>query len=147
MSSTFRLKYAPHFGMFRHSGGDDPVDQLKFAADEGFTAWEENGMRSFPVPEQERISKAMTQLGMQMGVFVPCMDIAWVGSLTTGKQEWTDKFLADLRSSVEVAKRMNATWMTVVPGTVAYNMDLGYQTANVIEAFKRGADVLEPHGL
>ena len=143
----FRLKYAPHFGMFKHSAGDDPVDQLKFAADEGFTAWEENGMKDYPVSEQERISKAMTQLGMQMGVFVPCLDIAWVPSLVTGKPEWTDKFLGDLKASVEVAKRMNATWMTVVPGTIAYNMDMGYQTASVIGALKQGCEILEPHGL
>ena len=37
--SAFHLKYAPHFGMFENLGGRDPVDQLKFAANEGFTAW------------------------------------------------------------------------------------------------------------
>ena len=36
---AFHLKYAPHFGMFKHSAGDDPLDQLRFAADQGFTAW------------------------------------------------------------------------------------------------------------
>jgi hydroxypyruvate isomerase len=146
-NARFTLKFAPHFGMFKHSAGTDPVDELKFAADEGFKAWEENLMRKYSVADQERISKAMTQLGMEMGVFVPCLDIAWVPSLVTGKQEWTDKFLGDLRESVEVAKRMNAKWMTVVPGTICYSMDMGYQTANVIEALKRGSEVLEPHGL
>ncbi|MFI5385251.1 MAG: hydroxypyruvate isomerase family protein [Fimbriimonadales bacterium] len=144
---SFKLHYAPHFGMFKHSAGDDPVSQLEFAAGEGFTAWEENLMRNYSIPDQERISKAMTRLGMKMGVFVPCLDIAWVPSLTTGKKEWTDKFVAELKSSVEVAKRMNAKWMTVVPGTVSYDMDMGYQTANVIEVLKRGCEVLEPHGL
>lgn len=144
---SFKLQYAPHFGMFKNSAGDDPVDQLQFASDEGFSAWEENGMKDFPVSEQERIAKAMSRLGMRMGVFVPCFDIAWVPSLATGKPEWTEKFLADIKASVDVAKRMNATWMTVVPGTVAYNMDMGYQTANVIDALKRAAEVLEPHGL
>jgi len=144
---SFKLHYAPHFGMFKHNAGNDPVDQLKFAAGEGFTAWEENGMKEHSISDQERISKAMTQLGLKMGVFVPCFEIAWKPSLVTGKQEWTDKFLADIRASVEIAKRMNATWMTVVPGQVAYDMDLGYQTANVIEALKRAAKILEPHGL
>jgi len=36
--ASFKLKYAPHFGMFRHSAGEDLIDQLKFAADRGFTA-------------------------------------------------------------------------------------------------------------
>ncbi len=40
----FQLKYAPHFGMFKALAGDDMVDQLKFCADEGFRAWEDNGM-------------------------------------------------------------------------------------------------------
>ena len=30
----FKLKYAPHFGMFKHHGGEDPLDQLKFMSDE-----------------------------------------------------------------------------------------------------------------
>jgi len=37
--AKFRMKYGPHFGMFKNSAGDDPIDQLKFAADQGFTAW------------------------------------------------------------------------------------------------------------
>ena len=43
--APFKLKYGPHFGMFQNHAGPDPVDQLKFAADQGFTAWEDNGMR------------------------------------------------------------------------------------------------------
>ena len=42
---SFKLKYAPHFNMFKHSAGDDLIDQLKFASDQGFTAWEDNGMK------------------------------------------------------------------------------------------------------
>ena len=37
----FQLKYAPHLGMFRESAGDDPIAQLNFMADEGFTAFED----------------------------------------------------------------------------------------------------------
>ena len=29
-AASFKLKYAPHFGMFRHHAGADLVDQLKF---------------------------------------------------------------------------------------------------------------------
>ena len=39
----FKLRYGPHFGMFRHSAGDDLLDQLRFMADQGFTAFEDNG--------------------------------------------------------------------------------------------------------
>ena len=67
---NFKLKYAPHFNMFRNSAGNDLIDQLKFAADQGFTAWEDNGMKKRPVDLQSKIGKTMEQLGMQMGVFV-----------------------------------------------------------------------------
>ena len=35
---AFKLNYAPHFNMFKNLGGADPIDQLKFAADQGFSA-------------------------------------------------------------------------------------------------------------
>ena len=143
----FKLKYAPHFGMFKHHAGDDPIDQLKFAADAGFTAWEDNGMKGRPVQEQERIAEALDDLGMTMGVFVVNRDTAWGPTLSTGEREPRDKFLQECRDSVDVAKRVNATWMTVVCGTVAPHLDMGYQTANVVKALRRGAEIFEPHGL
>ena len=68
--NNFKLKYASHFGMFSNSAGKDVVDQLKFMADNGFMALEDNGMMGRPVEEQERIAKEMSRLGMEMGVFV-----------------------------------------------------------------------------
>lgn len=143
----FKLKYGPHFGMFKHHAGEDLVDQLKFAADEGFSAWEDNGMKGRSVEDQERIGKAMERLGITMGVFVVNMGTAWGATLSTGKKEDRDKFLDECRSSVEVARRVNAKWMTVVPGTIYPRLDMGYQTANVVEALRRGAEIFEPHGL
>jgi len=145
--AKFTLKYAPHFGMFGSHAGNDPVDQLKFAADEGFHAWEDNGMKGRSVEEQGRIGAAMAQLGITMGVFV-ANTIDWGRpTLATGEQAHFDKFVADCKASVDVAKRVNAKWMTVVPGTYDEKQDLGYQTANVVEALRRGAAVFEPHGL
>ncbi|MFQ5571334.1 MAG: hydroxypyruvate isomerase family protein [Rhodothermales bacterium] len=144
---TFTLKYAPHFGMFEHHAGEDLIDQIKFMADQGFTALEDNDMKSRPVDVQERIASEMERLGMTMGVFV-AHKIYWrEPNLTSGKQNWREEFLDDIRSSVEVAKRVRATWMTVVPGHVDLRLDLDYQTANVVESLKRAAEILEPHGV
>lgn len=143
----FQLQYAPHFGMFEQHAGKDPVDQLKFAAEQGFTAWEDNGMKGRPVAEQERIAKAMADLGMTMGVFV-AHDIPWgKPELTNGSREGRERFLAGIRDSVEVAKRLNAKWMTVVPGSVDQRLQQDYQTANVIESLRQAAAILEPHSL
>ncbi|MCC7434249.1 MAG: TIM barrel protein [Methanoregulaceae archaeon] len=145
--APFKLKYAPHFGMFRSHAGDDLVDQLKFAADEGFLAWEDNGMRGRSAQDQEKIGKAMTDLGITMGVFV-ANDIDWTNpTLTTGKQEQIDRFVQNCRDSVAVAKRVNAKWMTVVPGTIQPRLDIGFQTAYVVDALRRGAEIFEKEGL
>jgi hydroxypyruvate isomerase len=146
----FNLKYAPHFGMFASSAGKDEIDQIKFAADEGFTAWEDNGMKGRSVKLQNRVGKAMESLGMQMGVLVAHGSI---GKITFARKDpgvW-EVVLKDIRESIEVARRVNAKWMTVVPGNVDENgrdrLAMGYQTANVIELLRRCAELLEPHNL
>jgi hydroxypyruvate isomerase len=141
----YRLKYAPHLGMFKHHAGDDPIDQLKFIADQGFTAFEDNEMRNRPIELQEKMAKTMTQLGIKMGVFV-AHKIYWnEPNLASGKEEWRSEFLQSIKDSVDVAKRVNAKWMTVVPGHLDLKLDLGYQTANVMDTLKRACEILEPH--
>ncbi len=144
---AFKLNYGPHFGMFRNHAGDDLVAQLEFAADEGFVAWEDNDMSGRSIEEQVRIAAAMSRLGITMGVFVVNRSTAWEPTLATGAQDARDQFLEECRAAVDVAQRVNAKWMTVVPGTLAHNLELEYQTANVIESLKRGAEFFEPHGL
>jgi hydroxypyruvate isomerase len=53
----------------------------------------------------------------------------------------------DCKTAVEVAKRCGAKWMTVVPGNFDRSLSFDYQTANVINALRKGAAILEPHGL
>lgn len=144
--AAFKMKYAPHFGMFKNSAGGDLVDQLKFMADNGFMALEDNGMLGRPVEEQNKIGNTLAKLSMTMGVFVVEGGDNWKVSLTTGK-EFLDTFVKTCEKSVELAKRVNATWMTVVPGYFERTLPVEIQTANVIEAMKRGASILEPHGL
>ena len=144
----FNLNYAPHFGMFRHSAGEDLIDQLKFMADQGFTAMEDNEMTRRPADVQERIAREMQRLNMRMGVFVANFGTAFgKKSFTLGDPDLRENFLADCRRSVEVARRVNAKWMTVVTGDLDSRLDIAYQTANVVQQLKRGAELFEPHGL
>jgi len=143
----FKLNYAPHFGMLRNLAGNDPVSEISFAADQGFTAWEDNGMKGRPVEMQEKIAKTMSDRGMTMGVFV-ANSIDWNSpTLTSGKRDFRDKFLSEIRESVDVAKRVNAKWMTVVPGYVDLRQELDYQTAHVVESLRQASAILEPHDL
>lgn len=143
----FRLRYAPHDGMFRQSAGPDILDQLRFMADQGFTAFEDNGMSSREPALQEKMGALMNQLGIAMGVFV-AHKIYWSEpNLASGNKDKREEFLRDIRNAVEVAKRCNAKWMTVVPGHVDLRLNKDYQTAHVVESLRRAADILEPHGL
>jgi hydroxypyruvate isomerase len=134
--------------MFEESAGKDFLDQIQFAYDDGFRAIEDNGMMDRPADEQTKIGDKLAKLNMQMGVFVLNFDHWPVKtSLTSGDKDWRDKFLKSCNEAVETAKRCNATWMTVVPGNYERSLDIGYQTANVIESLRRAAEIFEPHNL
>ncbi|QKK08832.1 MAG: TIM barrel protein [Planctomycetota bacterium] len=145
-AEPFKLKYAPHFGMFGNHA-EDRLDQIRYAADQGFTAWEHNGMAGESVEFQDQFARVMDKLGMTMGVFVVNPSTAWGPNFVKGEAAAREQFGKDCQNAVEVAKRVNATWMTVVPGTTINNREMGYQTGSVIDQLRAGAEVLEPHGL
>ncbi len=146
-AAAFTLDYAPHFGMFRQNAGDDFVDQISFMAEQGFRSFEDNGMKGRSLEDQERIADALRRNNMRMGVFV-AHQIHWSEpNLARGDKEKHQEFLADIESSVEVAQRVDAKWMTVVPGHLDLRLDMGYQTANVVKVLREACRILEPHGL
>ncbi|RAJ31089.1 hydroxypyruvate isomerase family protein [Pedobacter cryoconitis] len=144
---TFNLDYAPHQGMFAQHAGKSFTDQIQFMYDQGFRSIEDNGFLDRPLAEQTKIGDLLAKLGMRMGVFVVDGGDNWKISLTTGKKEFKDKFIATCHRSVEAAKRCNANWLTVVPGFYERKLPYGIQMANVIDAMRAGAEIFEPHGL
>ena len=143
----YNLKYDPHLGMFRHHAGNDPIDQLNFMADQGFTAFEDNDMRNRELSLQEKMAQTMEKRGLQMGVFV-AHQIYWQKpNLASGDPELRAEFLNYIKEAIPVAKRVNAKWMTVVPGHVDLRQNMAYQTAHVVESLKQAAALLEPNGL
>lgn len=146
-AEKFTLAFAPHGGMFKSHAGDDILDQIQWAADQGFTAWEDNGMPNRTPEQQAKIGELLAKNNMTMGVFV-ANKINWTEpTLTKGAGEHRDAFLQSIRESVEVAKRCNAKWMTVVPGFVDLRLEPMHQFANVMETLKQGAAILEPYDL
>ncbi len=143
----FKLKYAPHFGQFAQHAGNDLVAQLEFARSEGFTAWEDNGMRDRSIADQERIASAMTRLGIEMGVIVG-HKIDWsTPSLATGDAVIRDRFLTEVRESAAVVKRVNGKSMVIVPGVADRRIDPEFQMATVIDTLRRALDILAPLGI
>tara|TARA_B100000963_G_scaffold51447_1_gene39588 strand:+ start:764 stop:1672 length:909 start_codon:yes stop_codon:yes gene_type:complete len=147
ITHQYNLNYAPHLGMFEALAGNDPIDQLNFMADQGFSSFEDNDMRKRSIKLQEKISQTMQQRNIKMGVFV-AHDIAWKRpNLASGDINEQNAFLKEIKASIEVAKRVNAKWMTVVPGLKDFRKNIEYQTINVINTLKKACDILEPHGL
>lgn len=142
----FHLKFAPHDGMFSNHAKTF-LDQIQFMYDQGFRSIEDNGMLKRPKEEQDKIAALLAKLGMTLGVFVVDGGDNWKVSLTTGKQEFKDVFVKTCKDSVELAKRVNAKWMTVVPGYFDRTLPMGIQTSNVVDALRRGAEIFEPHNL
>lgn len=143
----FSLDYAPHDGSFRSRGGR--LEQIAYAADQGFTAWEDNEAAGRPVAEQNAMARALRQRGMTMGVFVASMP-RWADFrpvLGGSDSADRDAFLADIRAAIDVAKRLDAKWLTVVPGFLDRRLPVGIQTGRIVDTMRRAADIVEPHGL
>ena len=132
--------------MFRHHAGEDPLDQLAFMSDQGFRGFEDNDMKKRPVKLQEKMGRLMADRDMQMGVFV-AHTIAWSEpNLASGDPVMRGRFLDEIRESVEVAQRVGATWMTVVPGHLDLRQSMGYQTSHVVESLKRACEIHTERG-
>ncbi len=132
--------------MFRHHAGEDLVGQLEFMHAEGFRALEDNGMSERPIEEQKRIATTLQRLDMTMGVFVAHTSWGKVSFAGHHDDVWP-AIEKDIRNAVEVAKRVNARWSTVVPGGLDAKLHMAYQTANVVDNLRRAAEICEPSGL
>mgnify|MGYP000259460005 CR=1 FL=1 len=154
---NFQLRYAPHPGMFKALAGDDYLDQIRFAADQGFTAWEDNGIAGQTPDMQSKIGQTLADHGMKMGVFVAYANFQ-KPSFAKPDPDSSNEILAGMENAVEVAKRVGAQYCTVVPGTVDKQLNNeipwggpllseGYQLANAIDLLRRCADIIAPHGL
>lgn len=146
-SKPFNLNYGPHDGMFKNSAGNNFLDQIQYMYDQGFRGIEDNGMSGRSLADQAKIGSLLAKLGMSMGVFVLDKGGNGANTLAAGKEEHVAIFLKGCHQAVEISKRCGGKFTTVVPGDFARNLSLDIQTANVIEALRRGAEILEPHGI
>ena len=144
-TGKFKLKYAPGFGLFEESAGKDPIDQLKFMADEGFSAMFDNDLNKKPTELQEAIAKQCQQLNFAMGPFIACAEFGRP-TFVLKDNAVRESAIAKIRAAIEVSKRTGNKMGIVVPGQYANNMEWAYQTANVIDNLKACAEVCEKDG-
>ncbi len=142
----FKLRYAPSIGQFKAHAGDDPLAQVRFAADEGFTAMFDNGLMGRPPAQQESIARELRDRDMALGPFVLYADF---GKESFVVRDWDvrDLLLKRMRQGVETARRTGAKWALVVPGRYDESLAWEYQTANVVENLRFCMEVCEEAGL
>ena len=152
---AFKTLFAPTFGHFKASAGNDHIDRLRFMYDMGFRAFEDNDMLKRPRDLQDKIAKECERLGMKMGLFVAYSDfgIAMMpanrihGEKHPNKEKVREFLKQRMTESVELSKRMNNKFCTVVPGRFDESLDDGYQFANVVENLKFCSEICEKSGL
>ncbi len=149
----FALNFAPHLGlsspdtgMFRHHAGPDPVDQIRFMADQGFQAMEDNWMKVRDVGTQTRIGKELERQGMRMGVIVNTMTYAEPTFVLDDRTE-RERLMQEVRDTAAVAKRVGATYVTTLSGAAHPSLPRDYQTAAMIENLKWAGAVAAEEGL
>lgn len=164
MQNRFNLNYAPHLGSFVNTAGKNPIDQIKYMADLGFTAIEDSGFKADYIPFDatkmgigmcnqpnsvlDEIASTMTKLNMEMGTFVVTPHV-WppIEIVTSGKPEMHQLFINKYTKGLEVAKRINAKFVTVTLDCYDRSLPIEMQTAHAIDALKRLCDIYDGSGV
>ena len=147
------MKFAPHIGlsspedfMFPSHAGSDPIDQIKFIADRGFAGIEDNFLKLRPVDVQKKIGQELAKHDLEMGCFVNNL-IFDRPTFVSDSEEAKEVLLQQLKETIEVAKRVNGKYTTVLSGILDPRLERDYQTANMIENLKYCADLAEFAGI
>lgn len=151
--SRINMKFAPHIGlsssedvMFPHHAARDPIDQIKFIADQGFAGIEDNFLKLRPIDVQEKIGKELVKHNLEMGCFVNNL-IFDRPTFVSDSTETKEILLQQLRETIEVAKRVNGQYVTTLSGVLDPSLDRDYQTANMITNLKYCAEIAESAGI
>jgi hydroxypyruvate isomerase len=132
--------------MFKHSAPGGLLEELQFAYDHGFRAWEDNGMGTRPLEDQKAIAAKMEKLEMTMGVVSAKTGIKSLNFASRDK-EARQLVLDQIKDTIEVAKRVNAGYMTLVPGQLDPRWPREIQYANCIELLRRAVELVAPHNI
>ncbi len=145
-TAPFKLKYAPTLGAFRQNAGQDPIDNIKFAHDQGFRAMFDNGLPGREPALQEKIVAEISRLGMELGPYVLRGDPR-IPDFVLNKQEIRDMLAGVMKNAIEVTKRTGVKQALIVLGRYDDRLHLNYQTANAIDNLRFCCDIVEPEGV
>ena len=145
-STKFKLKYAPGFGAFPELAGKDPVEVIKFCADQGFRAMFDNGLSGRSIEDQDKIIAELTRQNMDMGPFVLYADFK-VESMVIKDPAIREMLVKKVNDGVALFKRTGVKCALMVPGRYNERMAWDFQTANVIDMMRELSEIAEKGGL
>lgn len=150
---SHHLNYAPHIGltspgdvMFVEHAGRNPIDQIKFIAQQGFAGIEDNFLKLRSVEMQDKIGQELARNQMQMGCFVNNLVLDHP-TFVSHSDDAREILLQQLRETIEVAKRVNGKSVTTLSGPTDPRLERDYQTLNMIENLKYCAEIAEAAGI
>jgi len=142
----FKLKYAPSLGQFKTLAGPDLPSQIRFIADQGFTAAFDNNIMSRPAADQDLIVRELGRHALTLGPFVLYADFS-VRSFVLRDKDTRAMLLKKMQQGLDTMARTGCTHALVVPGRYDESLAWDYQTANVVENLRACMDVCQPKGL
>lgn len=145
-SAKFKLKYAPGLGTFKEHAGKDPIDNIKFISDQGFTAIFDNGLMGKSPAMQEKIASELVNRGMDIGPYVLYADFK-SKSMVLNTEDIRAMLKAKLEEGIETTKRTGAKYALMVPGRYDERLEWDYQTANVIDCMRELSEMAEKAGV
>lgn len=146
-ATSWQMRYTAHLGLrgtdtpqFRHSARSiDPIDQLRFIADQGLAGAQDNFLKMRPVAEQERIGAELARLGLAMGSFTNNPRHWNLPLWSSADADARAVLRRDLDDSIEAARRVGGRIATCVTG-LAPGIPRWRQRAAMVENLKALAD-------
>ncbi|MEM7383979.1 MAG: sugar phosphate isomerase/epimerase family protein [Verrucomicrobiota bacterium] len=142
--TPYKMGFAPHPRMLP-TGPKDYLDQLQFAHDHGFRAWEDNGLTRQDPRLWEKVGEFMKDKKMALGVSVITGGHGMPFSKPT--DEGVKKILEDMKKGIALSKATGQSWMTMIPGPRLKDVPLADQIKGSVDVMTRCCDVVEEQGI
>lgn len=142
-TAAFKANFAPTFNQLP-TAPKDYIDQLQFAYDHGFRAWEDNWLAGRDKKLWSKIAEFSKDKKMSLGVSV--ISIGHGIDFSNPTKEGIAKITADLKKGVELAKVTGQTNMTFLPGS-RNEMPREEQIKKSLDMMNRCCDIVEESGI
>lgn len=142
-TAPFKAKFATTFNQLP-TAPKDYLEQLQFAYDHGFRAWEDNWLKGRDQKLWPKIAEFCKDKGMSLGVSV--ISVGRGIDFSKPNEDEMAKLIDDLKKGVELAKATGQTNMTFLPGS-RNEMPLEEQITKSVDTMKRCCDIVEDHGI